>query len=91
MDKSRAYGLSRMLLGVLWLGIGAAFLVPLDGLVGGILRGTGGLLAVAHLMEYVLFRQRIRALPEGPVVAFVMNFFFGLFYWSRPDPGGDEL
>ncbi len=90
MDKSQVYALSRAILVVLWIGIAAAFLVPTEGLAGRILRGTGGLLAVAHLTEYALFHKRIRALPEGRIVGFVMNFFFGLFYWSRPNAGVGE-
>ena len=90
MDKNQVYAVSRAILVVLWLSIAFAFLVPTGGPAVRILRGTGGLLAVAHFTEYALFYRRIRALPEGPFIQFTMNFFFGLFYWSRPKAGGDE-
>jgi uncharacterized protein YhhL (DUF1145 family) len=74
----------KIVLSVVWAMILANFVVNFPEWLARALHLLGALLAVAHLTEYVIFHQRIARRPEGAVVAFVMNFFFGLFYWMAP-------
>ena len=45
-------------------------------------RVLGVLFVVVHLAEYLFFYKTISSRPESPVVAFLMTFFFGIFYWK---------
>ena len=46
------------------------------------LRVLGVLFVVVHLAEYLFFYKTISSRPESPAVAFLMTFFFGIFYWK---------
>ncbi len=45
-------------------------------------RVLGVLFVVVHLAEYLFFYKTISSRPESPAVAFLMTFFFGVFYWK---------
>lgn len=74
----------KLVLSVVWAMILANLVVTFPEWLARTLYVLGALLVVAHLVEYVVFHKRIAQRPEGPVVAFVMNLFFGLFYWNAP-------
>ncbi len=40
----------------------------------------GGLLIVAHLVEFFVFRDKIRSKADHPLKAFIMTMVFGLAY-----------
>ena len=42
----------------------------------------GAFLVVAHLIEYVVYREKIAQKPESALVAFIMTFLYGVFYWK---------
>jgi len=46
------------------------------------LRVLGVLFVVVHIAEYLFFFKTISSRPENPAVAFLMTFFFGIFYWK---------
>jgi uncharacterized protein YhhL (DUF1145 family) len=76
------FDLPKILLSIVWLLIFAGLLDLLPEKYAHPLQFLGGLLTVAHLIEYVIFYKKIAARPESPIIAFVMNIFFGLFYWK---------
>ncbi|MEM1111294.1 MAG: DUF1145 domain-containing protein [Pseudomonadota bacterium] len=67
-----------------WVLIVINLIAPFPGILNGILFWTGVALAVAHIIEYVMFFKVINARPEGPALAFVMTFLYGIFYWKQP-------
>ena len=66
----------------LWLVIVINLFAPFPGIWAAILNWTGIALAVAHPGEYIFCYKQISARPEGPLLAFVMTFFYGVFYWK---------
>ena len=75
----------------LWVLIVINLFFPFPGVLSPILYWTGVVLAVAHIIEYIVFYKKITAKPESPLLAFVMTFLYGVFYWKDfPSKSWDE-
>lgn len=67
---------------VLWALILANLVHPFPDWMAKSFRVLGVLFVVVHLAEYLFFYKTISSRPESPAVAFLMTFFFGIFYWK---------
>ena len=43
----------------------------------------GALLVVAHLAEYFIFKDKIKALGDSPINAFLQTMVFGVLYFGK--------
>jgi uncharacterized protein YhhL (DUF1145 family) len=75
----------------LWILIGVNLFADFPQVVRTSLNALGTFLVVSHLGEYYFCRKTIDARPEGTLLAFVMTFFYGVFYWrDYPTKAWDE-
>jgi len=47
------------------------------------LKILGGLLAVAHVIEYFVFKDKVTAQGDSPIKSFLMTFVFGIAYFGK--------
>lgn len=66
----------------LWILIGVNQFYAFPQVVRTSLNALGTFLVVAHLGEYYFCRKTINERPEGILLAFVMTFLYGVFYWK---------
>ncbi len=66
----------------LWLLIIYNLLQPLSGLSGQLLSWLGPILLVAHLVEYFVFKEKIKAKGDAAGKAFLMTLIFGVTYFG---------
>jgi uncharacterized protein YhhL (DUF1145 family) len=78
------YDIAKILLSFAWVLIVANLFFEFPTWFAMILVISGLLLSVAHVAEYFYFREEISRKPEGAVLAFLLTFLFGLFYWKDP-------
>ena len=76
------FGIAKSITALAWVLVLVNFFGVFPGWFETTLYVVGALLVVAHLGEYIVFHKTIAAREEGPVTAFVMTFFFGIFYWK---------
>lgn len=65
---------------VIWVLIAANLLFTLPAILVMPLHAIGLLLAVAHIVEYFIFRAAIKAKGDGEPKSFIMTFLFGVAY-----------
>ncbi len=76
------FDLSKYVLAVVWLLVIVNPFVAFPSWLAITLYAIGVFLVVAHLGEYIAFREVIAKRQEGPLLAFFMTFFFGVLYWK---------
>ena len=47
------------------------------------LKIIGGLLAIAHVIEFFVFRDKVKAQGDSPLRSFLMTFVFGVAYFGQ--------
>ena len=67
----------------LWLVIIYNIFMPLAGTLGQILMWLGVILLVAHLIEFFVFRDKIKAKGDNAGTSFLMTLVFGFVYWNK--------
>lgn len=43
---------------------------------------VGGVVFLAHVVEYVVFSKKIKDKGDSPINAFIMTMIFGIFYFK---------
>ncbi len=76
------FDLSKLVLVFVWLLVIINPFVAFPSWLAITLYSIGVFLVVAHLGEYIAFREVIAERPEGTLLAFLMTFFFGVLYWK---------
>ena len=67
----------------LWLLIIYNIFMPLAGTLGQILTWLGTILLLAHLIEFFVFREKIKAKGDDTAKSFLMTMVFGFIYWLK--------
>lgn len=70
----------KIIICAIWLLIVANLFLPFAGEYHGWLNWLGVILIVAHLIEYLVFAEQIKAKGDGTVQSFVMTMLFGVAY-----------
>ena len=65
---------------LVWAAIVASLFVALPANMNGIFAVLGGLLLIAHLVEFFVFRQRIARKQQGVAGQFILTLTYGLIY-----------
>ena len=74
--------MSKAIVTALWLLIIYNYLQPLAGSSGQLLSWLGPILLLAHLVEYFLFKEKIKAKGDTANKAFLMTMIFGVAYFG---------
>jgi len=64
-----------------WCVFAYTFFQPFDGIGQTIIYWAGIVMAVAHLIEYVLKRKFLEQVGEGGINGFIQTMLFGYIYW----------
>ncbi|NND81678.1 MAG: DUF1145 domain-containing protein [Gammaproteobacteria bacterium] len=67
----------------LWIAIVANLLGVLPAAWYTPLNVVGALLVVAHLAEYFIFQDKIKARGDSPLNAFIQTMLFGILYFGK--------
>ena len=67
----------------LWLLIVYNLFIPFAGTLGQVLFWLGPVLLIAHLVEFFLFKQKIKAQGDSTLMSFVMTMLFGVVYFGK--------
>jgi uncharacterized protein YhhL (DUF1145 family) len=72
--------LPKVIIAAIWILSLAAWFLPWTGLVASVLRWAGPLMAVAHVIEFVVFREVFEKSGGSTVSHFLNTFIFGVFH-----------
>jgi len=70
----------KLILVTIWCLFAASFIIVFPSPMGITLKVLGGTLIVAHVFEFIIYKQIIKAKRDGGVKSFLMTMIFGLLY-----------
>ena len=72
---------SKIIVILFWVALGYSFVFPFSDNIQTPLEYAGAIMALVHLIEFVIQRNKLNAINAGGINGFIQTMIFGYGYW----------